>query len=429
MLKDHENAAARWAVALGALLGLVSPGLSVGADWHLNPRVVLSGSYDDNFRLDGIAADKIKVAGGTIVAGAQLVTDAPATHFEITPRVRSTFYPGNSEEQGTDYFLDTKFTHSWEKARFSVTGDFWRQLVLKTFLPTTDVSGGLGKPTGDSDIGVLTQRNRQDFILLAPEGSYDLSPRMKLEIQSRFIDVKYAEQIAGQRQDFKDFQGGLGLATALTPTSTVIVRGVASQFKPDVGSKANTYGLQGEWTVRQTEVQQAYVRVGVDHTQFDQPAGSFGPAPTPTPTTSTAPGSANSFSGGLGIDRKFRTSELFADLLRSVAPNSGGGVVAQDELRLRLEHQIGPRSAVFIGVRGIKESALGSNAAFTNDRYVTGSAGFEWRLTRQFSVTSQYIYTSRTTEGFIATAKSNAIAVSLVYDPHRLAEDAPLLGN
>jgi hypothetical protein len=428
MTNDHENAAAGRAVAMAALLGLITPGLSVGADWHLNPRVVLSGSYDDNFRLDDIAADKIKVAGGTIVAGAQLVTDDPTTHFEITPRVRSTLYPGNSEEQGTDYFVDTKFTEHWEKARFSITGDFWRQLVLKTFLPTTDVTGGLGKPTGDTDIGVLTQRNRQDFILLAPEGSYDLGPRLKLEVQSQYIDVKYAEQIAGQRQDFKDFQGGLGLATALTPTSTVTVRGVASEFKPDVGSKANTYGLQGEWTVRQTEVQQAYVRVGVDHTNFDAPEGSFGPAPAPTPTAA-APGSANSFSGGIGIDRKFRTSELFADLLRSVAPNSGGGVVAQDELRLRLEHQIGPRSAAFIGLRGIKESALGSNTSFTNDRYVTGSAGFEWRLTRQFSVTSQYIYTSRTTEGFIATAKSNAIAVSLVYDPHRLAEDAPLLGN
>ena len=232
----------------------------------------------------------------------------------------------------------------------------------------------------------------------------------------------YTDQVTGIRENFTNYGGGLGVAFQVTPVSTVSVLGNASQFKPDSGSSSDTYGMQAQWTLRQTEVQQAYARIGVDHTVFNQQPAGAGPATGPT-------GSANSFSGGLGLSRKFQTTDLFVDLMRSVAPQAGGVVVAQDELRFRVEHKFSARTAGFVGVRGIKDTALESGTNFSNERYVTGSVGFEWRVFRPFSITSQYTYTSRKTDYFTATANSNAIVISLVYEPHRLAEDAPQLGD
>jgi hypothetical protein len=428
MQSGRENIAGLSAWVLGIVVCSLTAGLASADEWHVNPRVVLSGIYDDNFRLDSIPADKIRVSGGAMVASTQFLFEDPKTHFEITPKIHATVFPGNSEFQGNDEFIDSVFSERWEKARFSVNADFWRQLVLMSFLPNTDLTAGLGKSIGVTDIGAITERNRQDFILVSPTGSYDLTPRLRLEAQTQFLDIKYTDQITGVRQNFTNYGGGLGVSTQVTPVSTLSVRGNASQFKPDLGTKSETYGLQAQWTLRQTAVQQAYARVGIDHTQFDQPQAG-------TPAAIGPAGSSNSFSGGLGISRKFQTTDLFADLMRSVSPQASGVVVAQDELRLRLEHQFSARSAGFIGVRGIKDTALQSNSApqsstaYTNERYVTASAGFEWRLLREFSVTSQYTYTSLKTDLFTSTANSNAIGISLIYEPHRLAESAPVLGD
>jgi hypothetical protein len=419
---SRQNLAGVSACALGVLVCALSPDLVSADDWHLNPRVVLSGSYDDNFRLDDLPADKIRVAGAAVEASAQILFEDPTTRFVVTPRVHATMFPGHAEEQGNDEFIDAQFSERWERAQFAMSADFWHQLVLKSYLPTTDLTAGLGKSPGSTDIGAITERNRQDFIFLSPTGTFDLTPRTHLDVQTQILDVKYADQITGVRQDFKNYEGGVGVSTQITPTSTVSLSGAASKFKPDSGSQANTYGVQGQWTVRQTEVQQAYARVGIDHTTFDQiPGGS--------PLTLGPTGSSNSFSGGLGISRKFKTTDVFADLMRSVAPQAAGVVVAQDELRLRLEHQFSARSAGFIGLRGIKDTALQSSTTFTGERYATAAAGFEWRLYRQFSVTSQYIYSSRKTDVFSTSANSNAIEVSLIYEPHRPVVSAPVLGD
>ena len=418
----RENLARVSACALGVLVCALSPDWVSADEWHLNPRVVLSGSYDDNFRLDDLPADKLKVAGAAVVASAQILFEDPTTRFEVTPKVHATMFPGHAEEQGNDEFIDAQYSERWEKARFLMAADFWHQLVLKSYLPTTDLTTGLGKSPGSTDIGAITERNRQDFIFLSPTATFDLTPRTRLDVQSQILDVKYADQITGVRQDFKNYEGGLGISTQITPISTLSVSGAASKFKPTSGSQANTYGMQGQWTVRQTEVQQAYARLGIDHTTFDRIPG--GSVLTLGPT-----GSSNSFSGGLGISRKFQTTDVFADLMRSVAPQAAGVVVAQDELRLRLEHQFSARSAGFIGLRGIKDTALQSSTTFTGERYATAAVGFEWRLYRQFSVTSQYIYTSRKTDLFPSSANSNAIEVSLIYEPHRLAVSAPVLGD
>jgi hypothetical protein len=406
----HDRAALKAAtIALSA----ASFGLGVqpadASDWQLNPHITVSGNYDDNYRLSDVPGEEVRVSGGAIEAAAQLRYQAPRTSFDITPRLRSSFYPGHAQEQANDQFVDFGVEHRWQTAKFTLNGDVWRQYILRDFLPTTDIGSGLGKPGGGTDIGAITIRDRQDFALLAPAASFEISPRRRLELDAQFMDAKYSQQIAGLREDFKNVSGGLGFAADVSQTSTVTVRGIASQFKPETGSTAHTDSLQGEWSVRQSEVRQAYARIGADHTQFSQAQGGSS--------------SATSVSAGAGVSQKFQLTDLFVDLTRSVSPNSSGTVVARDEFRLRLQHRYGPRSAGFLGLRGIKDSALGSGAAFNGDRYATASCGFEWRLLRQLSIVPAYSYTSRKSDISTSSATSNSVTISINYEPHRLASD------
>jgi hypothetical protein len=405
-------------ISLGlAAAAVLDIGGADAADWHWDPRVDVGGNYDDNYGLGSAAgAQSVSVAGSIVDARLRASIAEPSTQFEITPRLRSIDYPGHSEFQSNDQFVDSRFNYAWQLANFAFTAYYSRQEMLQSYLPSTNISTPLGQGSGGGDIGFVNARIRQDYLQLSPTATFDLGPREHLEVQAQYVDVNYSQQIGNQRPDWKDYSGGLGFGFAITPRSTVTVRGVAAELIPGSGSAANTYGVEGEWRNRLSERMQAYARLGVDHSTFNQ--NLYGTS------------SATNISGGLGISRKFVANDLFVDLMRGLSPSSFGEVVARDELRLRLEHKFGPRSSGYIGLRGIKEQALGPSVGYTDSSYGLAALGFEWRIFRQFSIISEYAYTTLksynapgTAGVHSVTAGANSVTITLVYQPHRPAEE------
>jgi hypothetical protein len=396
------------ASSLVALSG-IGTGCAHAADWHWDPRVILSGNYDDNYGLEGGSAQNVSVTGSILDASLHASILDPSTRFEVTPRVRSAYYPGQSEFNANDLFLDSQFQHNWQRANFSVNELYWSQDVLRSYLPTTVIGTPLGQNSPGADIAAIRERIRQDLLVLAPTATFDLSPRERLDVQAQYLDVKYSKTIFNQVQDFKTYSGSLGLGFALTAQSNVTVRGIASTLKPASGSGAKTYGAEGGWDTHLSERMQAYAKLGFERTTFDQ--AQYGKS------------SATSVSGGLGISRKFVAYDLFADYSRSVSPNSAGAVVARDDLRVRLEHKFTGRYSGYVGLRGIHQSALGTAVGFTGQRYGQAAVGVEWRILRQFSVISEYAYTTLKDANALQAAGSNAVTISLKWEPHRPAEE------
>jgi hypothetical protein len=157
---------------------------------------------------------------------------------------------------------------------------------------------------------------------------------------------------------------------------------------------------------------QAYAKLGVERTSFD--LAQYGSATT-------------SVSGGLGISRKFVAYDLFADFARSVSPDSAGALVARDDLRVRLEHKFSGRTSGYVGLRGINQTALGNSAGFTAQRYGQAALGMEWRLNRQFSIISEYAYTSLKQANAAQAAGSNAVTITLDYQPHRPTQESRVM--
>jgi hypothetical protein len=78
-----------------------------------------------------------------------------------------------------------------------------------------------------------------------------------------------------------------------------------------------------------------------------------------------------------------------------------------------------------VGLRYIDQEALGNHSGgFVGQRYGQAALGVEWRIYRQFSIISEYDYsTYKQDAGGAQAAGSNAVTISLKYQPHRPAEE------
>jgi len=395
---------------LVALAGL-GIGCADATDYHWDPMLMVSGNYNDNYALGSSNVQKVSVDGSIVDASLHVSIINPDAHFEITPQVHSVYYPGQSQYDANNVFVDSQFEQLWPRGNFTLNENFWSQDVLTSYLPTTAINAPLGQNSPGADLASVTERVRQNLLLLAPIANFELSPREHLEIRAQFLGVDYSQAVYGQIQNFKNYSGSLGLGFDVSPQSTLTVRGIASDLRPVSGSGANTYGAEGEWRTRLSEVVQSYAKLGVEHTSFNQ--AQYGQS------------AATSVSGGIGISRKFIAYDLFADFERSVSPDSYGTIVVRNELRTRLEHKFSGRTSGYVGLRYINQVALGNNSAgFVGQRYGQAAVGMEWRIYRQFSIISQYVYsTYKQYTGGAQAGGSNAVTISLKYQPHRPAEE------
>jgi len=397
------------ASSLAALAGL-GIGCADATDYHWDPTLMVSGNYNDNYGLDSGNVQKVSVAGSIVDASLHASIINPDAHFEITPAVRSINYPGQSQYDANNVFVDSQFEQLWPRANFTLNQNFASQDVLTSYLPTTAITAPLGQNSPGADLASVTGRVRQDVWRLGPIANFELSPRQHLEIRAEFLGADYSQAVSGQIQNFKNYSGSLGLGFNVTPQSTVTVRATASDLKPVSGSGVNTYGAEGEWRTHLSEVVQSYARVGVEHTSFNQ--AQYGQS------------SATSVTGGIGISRKFIAYDLFADFARSVSPDSYGTVVVRNDLRTRLEHKFSGRTSGYVGLRYINQVDLGNSAGFVGQRYGQAALGIEWRIYRQFSIISEYVYTTyKQYTSDAQAAGSNAVTISLKYQPHRPAEE------
>jgi hypothetical protein len=131
--------------------------------------------------------------------------------------------------------------------------------------------------------------------------------------------------------------------------------------------------------------------------------------------------STSNFNGGVGVAWNFQVTRILIDALRSTSPSSQGTVVDRDELRFSITRDFSPRVVGFVGLRGIRTQGLSESGTDVSERkYYTGRTGFEWRMTRQFSLESAYEYKWQEYEGDAESASSNGVTLSLVYQPRRL---------
>jgi hypothetical protein len=381
-----------------ALLAMCLPMLANAQNWQFAPRLELGYEYNDNYRLD-FAGQEIDVSGPLLDVTLPVRLIDPLVKAEIAPRVRANYFPDERDEDSTDYYLRGLLERRTQRQLIGISGYFSREDVVRSELPPPDFDGDLGDiSTGDA--GRVLFRNERDFIRVEPYFSYDVTQRARTELGGYFIDASYERNFEGFQQDYRDYGAHIGWAFSVSPRSRLALRARASRYETTFD--ADGYGAEVEWRTDYSEVGQVYVRLGGQRTE---PKRSNSDAET-------------SIVGGVGGQWTWPTTDIFLDLTRRVGPSASGAIVERNQLRFRLARAIQPRLSFLSGIRASYDEAIDSST-FPRREYVNAEVGFDWRMTRKWSIVGLYHYIWQEYSHEPADSSSNAISVGIVYEPGR----------
>ena len=388
------------AAVAAAMLG-TSAGASA-ANWEFVPRLELGYEYNDNYRLD-FPGNEIDVSGALLDATLPLRLVDPVNRFEIAPRIRATYFPDEREEDSTDYFLTGLFERKTQRHALGIDTEWSREDVVRSELPSADIVGNLGDPSlGDSGRQLL--RNERDLIRAEPYWHYDVSQRHRTEVGAYYLDVNFEEnfdELSNRQEDFTDYGVYAGWGYRFTERTSLTFRGRASRYETRFESEA--YGAEAEWRSDYSQIAHVYVRLGAQQTDLNRSNTS----------------AETSVIAGLGGRWTWPTTNLFADLTRSVGPTSAGAVVERNQLRLRLKRAVQPRLSIVAGARATKDAAIDSET-YPEREYITGEVGFDWRMTQRWSLVGMYHYIWQEYSDEPADRSSNAVSLGIVYEPGRV---------
>jgi hypothetical protein len=412
MRLSHYGGRVVRASAIVAALSTFCVDGAVAADVRVEPRVELGGLYNDNFRLSSVTENEVQ--GALLDARVALRSVTPTSNFYVMPRVRSTYFPDDRDEDSNDPYLTAGFDHAAQTWRFGLDAGYSRENLLTSEQPEADApDAGLGGGTG-VDNGALDVRNRRDLIRVAPAAKFDLTQTRALELTGEYLSADY-DRATGDATDFDSLSGSAGVSFQLSPTNRFLVAATGTSFDPDtpLTGRSTSYGLKGEWWNNRSEILQSYLRAGAERTEEDDPE------------IGVAPDASTNYILGAGMTATYQVTQFFADFSRGVRPNASGELVARNDLRLRVRRSFTPTLAGFVAALGSDDTSASDDSDFRDRRYYSGSAGIEWRFTREFALIAAYDYRRQKREDE-DTATSNQVSLSFVYEPPRRDGPSPL---
>jgi hypothetical protein len=388
------RAASRVALAVSALLLTSAAG---AANWEFAPVVEGGWRVSDNYRLSP-PTQEVEVSGAEVDAALTMRTVDPRLHIELTPRVHATKFPGDGDEDSTDYYFSALVSDTTPVRDLGIRADFSREDVVRSELPAPEAGGDLGSPeTGDS--GRTLDRSERNLVRVTPYWFYSLSEINRLELDGRYIDANFDNETGEELQDFSEKDVSAGWRHRYSERSSFVVRAVGSEFDTNFTTKA--YGADLQWDTQFSPLSRMYARVGARSTSSDKR------------------GDDTSIIAGVGGRWASQRNQLFLDLTRTVEPISAGTVVERYQLRFRINHDISPRVALVMGVRGAHDQDIDDQSTYPTRKFASGEVGFEWRLQRALSLTATYNRLWQEYEDEPADRNSNGFLISLVYEPKR----------
>ena len=391
---------------LGAVLvASVSP--ATAAEWSFDPRLAAAYLYNDNNRLTDVPGAEIDVSGAELNAEIAIRAETPRSLFQLTPRLRSTFFPDDEQEEADDRFVKMLARHATERAVALLDVNYSSVVTLGDYYPGSAVKND--DTLGDPDRGVSvgqSGRNRQDRLVFTPQFSFDVTERQRLELDIEYLDVTYDEQVQGDREDFQDLAFAVGYRFALSETASVAVRGGFATFDPADADSTDAQGLNVEWRNEISDTAEAYVRVGANRVE-----------------TIANNGGSNwdtGFAGGAGMRWAFEVTDIWLDAESYLDPNSTGVIVNRNQARAQLSRRLGPLTRVMLGARVISDTGTGdAQDSFTDRVYAAGNLGIEWRIARKWTLVGSYDYSWREYDNAVTDAASNSFRIGVVWEPNR----------
>jgi len=423
------------ALLAGAMLTgvLVTPGKAHASNWDFEPRVEVGGLYNDNYRLIERNQPKVQAYGllADVAMGFSLIDQR--SELDLIPRVHSSFFPDDHEDQSTDGYFNVIGNLKTQKATYGGTFSYANETVLSSELLPADFPGvTLGQVQGEAN-GRVTIHNRRQLEQVAPKMTYDFNPRWHLDTNAMFENASFSNNITSKQQaqyvqiGFKDVYLAAGMKYDLSQRQDIVVRLSGAKFMPDKATVLGTgptaqqvnnsttdterYALEGVWEAKPSTTMQTYLRAGISQVHAN----------------TAVDGVINKTLavGGAGVVWTYQVSQYLIDAVRDLSPSSAGAVVEHDELRFRFLRALQPRlygvlAARVVRVRGASQTILGIQGS----DYAAASASLQYQLTQSYRLAGEYAYTRQHFQGE-PYAASNGMTISLIWEPQSRFKPIP----
>jgi hypothetical protein len=421
------------ALLAGAMLAgvLVPPDKARASNWEFEPRVEVGGLYNDNYRLIEHNQPEVQAYGllADVAMGFSLIDQR--SELDIVPRVHSTFFPDDHEDQSTDGYLNVTGNMKTQKASYGGTFMYANETVLSSELLAADFPGvGLGEVQGEAN-GRVTIHNRRQLEQVAPKMTYDFSPRWHLNLNGMFENASFSNNLSAQQQQpqyvqvgFKDVYGSAGMQYDITQRQDLIFSLSGARFMPDKATVSGTgatvnnnttdtdrFALEAQWDAKPSTTMQTYVRLGLNQVHAN----------------TAVHGDINKtlLVGGAGVVWTYQLSQYIVDAVRDLSPSSAGAVVEHDELRFRFLRALQPRlygvlAARAVRVRGASQTILGVQGS----DYAAASVALQYQITQSYRLAGEYAYTWQHFQGE-PYAASNGITLSVIWEPRSRYKPLP----
>lgn len=429
--RSSYAATARAALA-GATLAsaLFAAGKARADNWELNPRVEVGGQYNDNYRLAESGTPKIPAYGALVDAAMGFSLHDPRGELDIVPRVHSSFFPDDHEDQSTDGYLNLGGEYHMQRASFSGTASYANETVISSELLAASFPGvNLGQVVGEAT-GRVSIHNRRQLEQIAPKMTFDFTPRYHLVTNVVLENASFSNNLnvsglTAQQQaqyiqvGFKDVYGSAGLQYDLTQRQDIVFRLLYSRFMPDHATVLGTgptvtpiqsnstdtdrYGGEVQWDTKPSDTMQTYVRVGMNEVHAN--------------TAVDGVINRTLLVGGAGVVWTYQLSQYILDGVRDLSPSAAGAVVEHDELRFRILRALQPRLYAVVAARGVRvQGASQRILGVQGSDYAAASVSLQYQLAPSYRLATEYDYTWQRFQGE-PYAASNGIAVSIIWQP------------
>ncbi len=243
---------------------------------------------------------------------------------------------------------------------------------------------------------------------LAPDFAYDFSPRLSLIGSADLVAVRYSTDVPQVLVSYDSPRVDLGLAWALNPTTRVAVAPYYVYYNPvndtEGAVKTTTYGVSLDVRTKFSRVTQSRITASVER--------DTGPAAFGAPSFSHTLWSI----GWVGF-HKFLTGSIQYSIGRFLQPDSAGGRVESDQLRVQYGRFLTQRWSVNAAVRLTRNRDINSVIIENNENRDRANAqlAVAYLLTPEWSVSGGYRYAYLKDVGASNSANSNAVFLTVGY--------------
>lgn len=390
------------------------PILSAGALYEDNPRYVRDTTINSAIcQNPDLTEEERRLLRCTEEDAFGLLLDAritaswrtQTTNYSLTPRVQARIYPDSNDEdlEEDNYYLDGSVSHQMRLSQVGLSAGY-SSVGVRTaeFDEALPDNPDQPPPPGGSSGRFVSPDTTRDSWYVRPYWSLNISSRNLLTVSGSYLDAEYDRRaIASTYFDYTYTLVEPTLTHTLNPkTSLVLVTG-SSRYESEqpngpVDNESETYSLRFGFTRVLSEVSTLNVTMGfattdsvVDGLSFDPRTGLACGLPT-----CKGRSSSDNFVGQASYRLRGERTELNLDVSRFTAPQSTGSEVIRDQVAAYVSQRLTTRLRGRLGILVTQEeSVLGAGLRFDQD-YLRGEAELNYQLTRRWSLTGRYQYTS-----------------------------------